>query len=62
MYANLEGNFSETTSTFDVEPENRQSQVQLILNGFLACIEFLPFVDIFTTCFTPAKHTHTHVF
>lgn len=53
--ANLERNLSKTPGTFDVEPEYRQPQVQLILNSFLASIELLPFVDILTTCFTPAN-------
>lgn len=55
-YTYLKCDLSKTTSTFDVETEDRQSHVQLILNSLFACIELLPLVDVLATCFTPSNN------
>lgn len=54
-YAHLKCNLSKTPSTFDVETEDGETHVQLVLNRLLACVEFLSFVDILATRFTPAN-------
>lgn len=50
----LEGDLSQAARALDIEAEDRQAQVGLVLDCFLACIELLPLVDVFSTCLTPA--------
>lgn len=56
LNTHLKRNLSETTGAFDVETEDGQSHVQFILNGFLACIEFLPLIDVLATRFAPDRN------
>lgn len=55
-YSHLKCNLSKASGTFDVETEDGKSHVQLIHNGLFACVELLPLVDVFSTCFTPANN------
>lgn len=50
--AYLEGDLCQAARALDVEAEDGQAQVGLILYRFLASIELLALVDVFSTCLT----------